>query len=338
MKKEYSGWPDDCSPEQLKVLDEFRAAVQNMGCQNPPYDDAYLLRFLRARKFDLTKALQMWSNFYKWRQENKVDDINAYVFSEIDEVRKYYIHGYFRTDKIGRPIYIERVGLLKIQNLFKVTSQERLVRYYTQSYERLLHEIFPACSKAAGVPIAQTVTILDLKGGSMSMMSKQVYDFIQLASKIGQDYYPEILGQMFIVNAPMLFTGVWAMIKPWIDEKTRNKIKIVGSKYEKELFAVIDPENLPDFLGGKVPVSEYGAYLEKEQGPWVDERNREEEEAKRPEDDDEAKEDFSALKDALSGLKLGGSIGSGKPQQNQIESHNNITADTPLNTQIDGDD
>jgi len=69
------------------------------------------------------------------------------------------------------------------------------VRYYIQSYERLLHEIFPGCSKATGVPIAQTVTILDLKGGSMGMMSKQVYDFIQLASKIGQDYYPEILGQ-----------------------------------------------------------------------------------------------------------------------------------------------
>ena len=71
-------WPGDCSPEQLKVLDEFRAAVRNMGCQNPPYDDAYLLRFLRARKFDLTKALQMWSNFIKWRQENNVDDINVF--------------------------------------------------------------------------------------------------------------------------------------------------------------------------------------------------------------------------------------------------------------------
>ena len=81
---------------------------------------------------------------------------------------------------------------MKIQNLFKVTTQERLVKYYIQSYERLLNEIFPGCSKAAGVPIAQSVTILDLKGGSMSMMSKQVYDFIQLASKVGQDYYPEI--------------------------------------------------------------------------------------------------------------------------------------------------
>jgi len=60
-----------------------------MGCQNPPYDDAYLLRFLRARKFDLTKALQMWSNFYKWRQENKVDDINVFYLQ------------LFRSNKIG---------------------------------------------------------------------------------------------------------------------------------------------------------------------------------------------------------------------------------------------
>jgi len=26
---------------------------------------------------------------------------------------------------------------------------------------------------------------------------------------------------MFIVNAPMLFTGIWAMVKMWIDDKTK---------------------------------------------------------------------------------------------------------------------
>jgi hypothetical protein len=337
MKKDYSGWPGDCSPEQLKVLEEFRAAVTNMGCTNPPYDDAYLLRFLRARKFDLTKALQMWSNFIKWRQENSIDSVDTYDFSEIDEVKKFYPHAYFRTDRKGRPIYIERVGQLKLQNLFKVTTQDRLVKYYCQSYERLLKEIFPACSKAAGQPIAQTCTILDLKGGSMSMMSSQVYNFVQLASKLGQDYYPEILGQMFIVNAPMLFTGVWAVIKPWIDEKTRNKIKILGSKYEKELFEVIDPQNLPDFLGGKVPVSEYGPNLDHEQGPWVNNERREEEDKNAEGDDEERKEDFSELKNALSGLKLGGSLGGAKPQPKDESVDTKIPADTPLNTQIDDD-
>jgi len=40
---------------------------------------------------------------------------------------------------------------------------------------------------------------------------------------------------MFIINAPMLFTGVWAIVKMWIDEKTREKIHILGSSYKKEL-------------------------------------------------------------------------------------------------------
>lgn len=339
MKKEYSGFPGDCSEQQLKVLEEFRTAARNMGCADPPYDDAYLLRFLRARKFDLTKALQMWTNFIKWRHENKIDDIGNFAFTELDEVRKHYPHGYFRTDRKGRPIYIERVGRLKITQLFNVTTQERLVQYYCQSYETLLHDIFPACSRAAGAPVVHTVTILDLAGSTMSMMSKKVYDFIQLASKIAQDNYPEILGQMFIVNAPMLFTGIWTVIKAWIDDKTKAKIKILGSKYQKELFEVVDPNDLPDFLGGKVPESEYGEFLQFPQGPWVEERKKRDAEEQKRDDDDEEDEDakaqFSDLKSALSGLKVTGNPNqgiSGLPEQNKPP------VDTPLNTQVEGDD
>jgi hypothetical protein len=40
---------------------------------------------------------------------------------------------------------------------------------------------------------------------------------------------------MFIINAPMLFSGVWAVIKPWLDEKTRNKIVIIGSGFKEKL-------------------------------------------------------------------------------------------------------
>lgn len=53
-----------------------------MGCPSPPYDDAYLLRFLRARKFDLTKALQMWANFIKWRQENNIDTVSVHLLKK----------------------------------------------------------------------------------------------------------------------------------------------------------------------------------------------------------------------------------------------------------------
>jgi len=270
MKTNYTGFIGDVSDEQQRALDAFRKEVTAMGCTNPPYDDPYLLRFLRARKFDLTKTMIMWNNFIKWRKDNNVDEISSYQFPEIADVKKFYPHGYFRTDKQGRPIYIERIGNLKIKELFKVTTEERLIKYYIQSYERLLHEMFPACSQAAGHRVEQCVTILDLKGSSTSIMSKQVWDFIKLASNLGQDNYPENLGRMFIVNAPFLFSGIWLVIKPWLDDKTKAKITIIGSKFEPQLLELIDAANLPDFLGGQAKVTEYGEYMNIQQGPWCD--------------------------------------------------------------------
>lgn len=70
-----------------------------------------------------------------------------------------------------------------------------------------------------------------------------------------------------IVNAPLLFSGVWTVIKPWLDEKTRSKISIDGSKYHKKLFEICDPENIPEFLGGKCKC-EGGDCLSNNIGPW----------------------------------------------------------------------
>ena len=44
---------------------------------------------------------------------------------------------------------------------------------------------------------------------------------------------------MFIVNAPLVFSGVWAVIKPWLDERTKSKITIIGSKYQSQLLELV---------------------------------------------------------------------------------------------------
>lgn len=152
-----------------------------------------------------------------------------------------YPHFYHKIDKKGRPIYIERLGHLKIDEVFKLTTEERLIKHYIQSYETLMRLRFPACSAIAGQRIEQGLNILDLTGGSMKILSKKVYALIQLASKVGSDYYPEIMGQTFIVNAPMLFSGVWAVIKGFLDEKTRKKILIKGGSYQRDLLELVEP-------------------------------------------------------------------------------------------------
>ena len=68
-----------------------------------------------------------------------------------------------------------------------------------------------------------------------------------------------------IVNAPYLFSTVWAIVKGWLDEKTKEKIQIKGGDYKKHLLNYIDADQLIDFLGGNC-----SAKLEDNWGPWND--------------------------------------------------------------------
>ena len=52
-----------------------------------------------------------------------------------------------------------------------------------------------------------------------------------LAITIGSNYYPEIMHEMLIINSPFMFRAAWTIFKPFIDEKTRKKIKIYGTKF-----------------------------------------------------------------------------------------------------------
>lgn len=66
----------DMSEAQERALEEFRAYIKdNNVVDHPQFDDYYLLRFLRARKFDMEKTKIMFHNFIDWRKENDVDNI-----------------------------------------------------------------------------------------------------------------------------------------------------------------------------------------------------------------------------------------------------------------------
>lgn len=96
----------------------------------------------------------------------------------------------------------------------------------------------------------------------MALWNKKTIRLLKQALKINSDYYPEIMGKMIISNAPTIFSGIWAIVKGWIDEKTRKKIVVVGNP-TKILSEFIDMDNLPIFMGGKNENE-----LTENHGPW----------------------------------------------------------------------
>jgi hypothetical protein len=75
-----------------------------------------------------------------------------------------------------------------------------------------------------------------------------------------------MLGQMFIINAPMLFSATWTVIKKFMDEKTRNKITIAGKDFNKKIRELVDEDKIPDFFGGTCTCP--GGCLNSNIGPW----------------------------------------------------------------------
>jgi hypothetical protein len=66
----------DMSEEQERGLEEFRKYIKdNNVVDHPQYDDYYLLRFMRARKFEMEKVKLMFNTFVDWRKTNDVDNI-----------------------------------------------------------------------------------------------------------------------------------------------------------------------------------------------------------------------------------------------------------------------
>lgn len=255
--------------EHIKVLEQFREQLKQLGKYDEKrHDDGTLLRFLRARKFDLQKSEKMILDYEQWRVEFDVEGIiQNFAYPEQKQVQSLYPRFYHKTDKQGRPIYIELLGNLEAKKLFEATDQDRFLKKHVREYEKLLKYRFKACSEKQGRRIEQSCTILDLKGVPLSQFN-QVRKIVQIVSGIAQNYYPETLGRMFLINAPMLFTAIWAVVKGMLDENTVAKISVLGSSYQKQLLEYIDPENLPDFLGGESKCPPGVKWEESDIGPW----------------------------------------------------------------------
>ncbi|KAL3461812.1 CRAL-TRIO domain-containing protein [Aspergillus heterothallicus] len=233
-------------------LAEMCFALLKMAKQEHP--DTLLLRFLRARKWDVNKAFGMMANAIYWRQSFQVDDdvvpkgeLHAWEqahdaklskaeqkegkdFIAQLEMGKSYLHG---LDRQGRPVNIVRVKLHK-PGAQTAAALERYIVHVIESTRILV------------APPVETGTILfDMTGFTLGNME---YHPVKFIIQCFEANYPESLGLLLIHNAPWIFSGIWKIIHGWMDPVVASKVQF--TKNINDLDKYIPREKIPKELGG----------------------------------------------------------------------------------------
>ncbi|XP_077299660.1 real-time isoform X2 [Arctopsyche grandis] len=215
-------------------------------------NDATLLRFLRARDFNVEKAREMLSQSLIWRKKHQVDKIlSEYQVPQV--ATDYFPGGWHHNDKDGRPLYVLRLGQMDVKGLLKSIGEEGLLKLTLHICEEGLSYMAEA-TKATGRPIWTWCLLVDLDGLNMRHLWRPGIRALLRIIQIVEANYPETMGRVLIIRAPRVFPILWTIVSTFIDDNTRSKFLFYGGKdYLQSSGGLVDyipHEFVPDFLGG----------------------------------------------------------------------------------------
>ncbi|KAG8233618.1 hypothetical protein J437_LFUL001029 [Ladona fulva] len=241
------------TPLQESRLVQLRASIVDI-CQGKVPSDAVLLRFLRARDFNVERALEMLSSSLAWRRKMNVDAILA-VYEQPKAVKEFFPGGWHHSDKEGRPLYLLRLGQMDVKGLIRAIGEHGLLNLTLHICEEGL-QLTEEATLALGRPVSTWALLVDLDGLNMRHLWRPGIKALLSIIEVVESNYPETLGRLLFVRAPRVFPIIWTVVGTFIHEATRAKFLIYGGNDYQAVGGLVDyiPEKyVPDFLGGPCP-------------------------------------------------------------------------------------
>ncbi|KAI9502564.1 CRAL-TRIO domain-containing protein [Coemansia spiralis] len=230
-------------PLDFKPLFQDDASIRYFGhvfwqaCMLHRNPDSYLLTFLRATVWDVSKAFERITYSINWRATQAIDRLMW--AGELDQNNKTMESGLTMkagVDKFGSPVFSVRVRL----NNPRDRSEGDAERFSAYSLETMAH----IARKYNG----NTVLVYDFTNFKLENVD---ITFIKNLLDTINDTYPQLhCASLLFVNS-WLFSGVWRMIKGLLDPVSAKSTIIV--KDIDTLQTYIDRSQIVTEMGGSLP-------------------------------------------------------------------------------------
>ncbi|XP_017863633.1 PREDICTED: SEC14-like protein 2 [Drosophila arizonae] len=246
-----SGPLPEISAEQRKTLEQFRKLMSPE--LNETHDDYFLLRWLRARKWNVEAAEKMLKASLKTRAMWNVDNIEKWEAPKA--LREYLPYGVMGFDKEGSPVIVCPFYNYDIWGMMHCVTRFEFQKYLVLLLERFMKLAYEQSLKH-GWKARQLVVFLDCESMNLKQYAwRPAAECVISSIKQYEANFPELLKMCYIINAPKLFSVAFNIVKKFLDENTTSKIHIYKSgvdKWQESLFSLVDPKNFPKSWGGQL--------------------------------------------------------------------------------------
>ncbi|OLY85558.1 CRAL-TRIO domain-containing protein [Smittium mucronatum] len=211
----------------------FKDSFVDFALNDAP--DSILLRFLRARKWNVHDAFNMLKKAIIWRGQNRLNELAWYGELHLNHRLLSSGLGYISgTERLDNPVLY-----LRVKNYISdhQTIKETL-KYTVFVMETARTFLKPEVEK---VGIIIDTRDMGLKNFDM--------EYFKLFLKFLSDYYPESLELVLIYSSSWVFKSIWALIKNLLDPVVASKIYF--SKDNADLLHFVDSDQLLADYGGK---------------------------------------------------------------------------------------
>lgn len=154
---------------------------------------------------------------------------------------------YHKWDKNGRPLYIQKSGLIDVQRFTSEMSLPQIAVGHTWFTEEMRRRA-EIGSRMQGRRVDKLVMIIDAH--NVGIAARKLMKIFSTTTYIDQNFSPEFMGAMYIINCPTFFPVVWRLAQPFLAPVTQKKIKILGRNFHSTLVADLGAECLPVEYGG----------------------------------------------------------------------------------------
>ncbi|GIL90876.1 hypothetical protein Vretimale_17158 [Volvox reticuliferus] len=202
-----------------------------------------LLKFLRARQFNVQAALTMLVDCLKWRRDFDVAGLASEMFPP-QLAAAGQLSG---RDRAGNPVTYNYYG--SELNLESVFGSPGGVATFVRWRVKLMEQAVGLLDFEGGFEYVTQVH--DYSGASMFGMNSQVKAASRQIIKLFQDNYPEMLSAKLFLNVPRVMEFVFGVFSAFCDAATRAKFVMASpARARAVLLQYIDPAQVPSRFGG----------------------------------------------------------------------------------------